>query len=121
MEKNKILIVEDNIDLIESYEIVFKKEWYNVEIAYDWKEAGRKLKSFKPYVVLLDIMMPNTNGFSFLEKVRKTGNNVIIILNSNLSQDSDIERWLSLWANKYLRKSDFNPFELVDEVEKVIK
>lgn len=121
MENNKILIVEDNLDLIESYEMIFKKEWFDVQIAYDWLEAEKRFKSFSPDLILLDIMMPKVNWFSFLEKIRKNNKDVLIILNSNLSQDSDVEKWYELWANEYLRKSDYNVFELVEKVKEIIE
>jgi len=119
MKNIKILIVDDNPYITESYELTFKKEWFDVATASDWSLAEKKLKKFNPDIILLDIMMPKVNWFSFLEKVRKTDTDTKIILNSNLSQDSDIEKWLALWATKYFRKSSFTPLELVNRIKKL--
>jgi len=120
MKNIKILIVEDNPYLMESYDLVFKKEWFDVVTAFDWLEAWNRLKSFKPDVILLDIMMPKMNWFLFLEKIRKSNTDIKIILNSNLSQDSDVEKWLALWATKYFRKSSFTPWQLVDRIKDLL-
>jgi DNA-binding response OmpR family regulator len=114
----KILIVEDNLNLVEIYEIVFTQHKFNLQIAYDGREALKALEEFKPEVVLLDIMMPNVNGFDFLAAVRKTNNPVKIIVNSNLTQTEEIKAALALGADEYLRKSDYDPEELVTQVKK---
>lgn len=117
----KILIVEDNIDLTDAYELVFKKEGFDIRVVYDGKQAEEMLESFSPDVILLDIMMPQMNGFEFLKNLRASGNKTTVIVNSNLSQDSEVKKSFEFGANEYLRKSDYTVFELVDKVREIIK
>lgn len=115
--KNSILIVEDNVDLIEAYKLVFETEGFDVHVAYDGKQALEELKGFQPDVILLDIMIPYMNGFQLLKEVRESGNMVKIVINSNLSQESEIQKSYEMGANAYLRKSDYTVTELVAKVK----
>ena len=117
----KVLIVEDNVDLVDAYELVFEKEGFDVEVVFDGKQALEKLKTFHPEIVLLDIMMPYMNGFEFLQEVRKTDKDLIVVVNSNLSQDAEIKKSFDLGANEYLRKSDYTVFTLVDKIKQFLK
>lgn len=127
MELWKILIVEDNKDLNDLYEIVFTKNKYNVQIAEDWKKALDIVSEFEPDIVLLDIMMPVMDWFEFIEKFYeeianiRTKKKIIIVINSNLSQDQDVKKSFELWANYYLKKSDFTPFSLVNKISEIMK
>ncbi len=127
MKSWKILIVEDNKDLNDLYEIVFSKHWYKVTIAEDWNKALEIVAEIEPDVVLLDIMMPVMDWFEFLEKFYEqvaniqTKKEIIIVINSNLSQDEDIKKSFELWANYYLKKSDYTPFTLVSKINEIMK
>ena len=79
------------------------------------------INNFKPDIVLLDIMMPEMNGFDFLKTVRDQGDTTIIIVNSNLSDKKDVQKALDSGANRYFKKADYTPSEIVVEVEKVYK
>jgi DNA-binding response OmpR family regulator len=116
----KILIVEDDIELIEIYEIIFTQEDFEVKIAYDGKQGLAMLRSFRPDVILLDIMMPEMDGFEFIKKVRADKNPVKIVVNSNLSQDDEIKKAMELGANKYLCKSDNDPHQLVAKIDEFL-
>lgn len=127
MKAKKILIVEDNKDLNELYDIVFTKHGYSIKIAENWKKALETVVEFEPDLVLLDIMMPEMDWFEFLEKffdeiqdiqIKKK---MVIVINSNLSQEQDIKKSFDLWANYYLKKSDFTPFSLVNKVAEILK
>ncbi|MBT4936914.1 response regulator [Candidatus Peregrinibacteria bacterium] len=117
----KILIVEDNIDLTDAYELVFKKEGFNIQVVYDGMQAEEALEIFSPDVILLDIMMPQMNGFEFLKNLRASGSKTTVIINSNLSQNSEVKKSFELGANEYLRKSDYTVFELVDKVKEIVE
>jgi DNA-binding response OmpR family regulator len=119
MEK-KILIVEDNGDLCDIYKVAFESQGFTVKIVNDGMNAMSALEVFRPDVVLLDIMMPFVSGHDVLKAIREKGNAVTIVVNSNLSQEEDVEKTLALGANYYCKKAEYSPKELVEKVENII-
>ncbi len=121
----KIILVEDDQLL---REICVKKlivAGFNVATVIDGGEAIKKIKEEKPNLILLDIMLPALNGFEILKKLREdkdpnTAKTLVIVL-SNLGQDSDMEKARELGANGYLIKAQFTTDEIVSEVKKVLK
>ena len=116
----KILIVEDNLDLSDMYKIAFESKGFEIAVCSNGINAVSQVDTFQPDVVLLDIMMPFVSGLDFLKTIRSKGNSVKIIVNSNLGQDSDIEKATELGADKYLKKADHTPFEVVEIVATMI-
>ncbi len=118
----KVLIAEDDKFLVSAYRLKFEKEGDQVEVALDGQEALEKLKTFKPDVVLLDLMMPKMDGFEFLEELKKAGScEAPIIVASNLSQAEDVERAKKLGAVDFVVKSDVALDELVAKVKSYAK
>ncbi len=119
----KILLIEDDPFLLSMYSTKFELENFKVVTA-DNGEKGLKLAfSEKPDIILLDILMPEMNGFEVLEKlkVEKDVNQIPVILLTNLNQKNEIERGLALGADDYLIKAHFMPSEVVDKIKRVIK
>ena len=120
-EKPKILIVEDNEDLVKMYEITFISEGFEVTACLNGLDGITKAVEIKPNVILLDLMMPQMNGYEVLTAMRKnTSMKVPIFVNSNISQQKDIDRALQLGANYYLKKADYTPSELAAKVEELL-
>lgn len=71
MEKKKIMIVDDEESLVELVKALLEREGFEVIEAYNGKECLEKLKSIKPDLILLDLMMPGMSGREVLEKIRK--------------------------------------------------
>lgn len=117
----KILIVEDNADLSGMYQIAFESKDYEVNICSNGMHAVAQVDSFNPDIILLDIMMPFVSGLDFLKTIRAKGNDITIIINSNLGQDSDVSRAIELGADKYLKKTENTPFEVVEIVDKMLE
>jgi len=120
--KKKVLIVEDNKLLCEMFKIAFHKNGFDIEISLEGENGIKKISVFKPDLVLLDIMMPGEkNGFDVLKEIRKNMSlDVPVIVNSNMTQDKDIEKALKLGANKYLKKSDYTPNKVVEEAKNFV-
>lgn len=117
----KILIVEDNEDLVNMFKIAFEEKGYTVEFSLNGIDGIAKAAEFKPDVVLLDIMMPQMNGFDFLKALKNnTSLKTKVVVNSNLEQEKDAEKAKELGADLYLKKSEYTPFQVVEEVEGVI-
>lgn len=106
----KILIVEDEYELLKSIETFLLSENYVVEKAIDYAEAEEKIFLYKYDCILLDIMLPGGNGLDLLEKMKKNdivGNTIIISAKDSLD---DKIRGLDLGADDYLTK----PFHLAE-------
>ena len=115
----KILIVDDEPNIVMTLEYTFKKSNYEVFIARDGQEALDILKSNFPDVIILDIMMPMVDGFATLEQIRKDDNlqHTKVMFLSAKNKESDIEKGLALGADAYMTK----PFSIKKVVEKVEK
>lgn len=123
METKKILIVEDEKDIVDIYKIKLEKEWFIVEVAMDWFSALTKAVEFLPDLILLDIMMPNMNWFESLSTIRNLApsmKNTKIIMFSNLSSQDDIDNAISKWADWYIIKANFTPSELVKKINEFL-
>lgn len=113
----KILIVDDEPNIVMTLEYTFKKSNYEVFIARDGQEALDILKSNFPDVIILDIMMPMVDGFATLEQIRKDANlqHTKVMFLSAKNKESDIEKGLALGADAYMTK----PFSIKKVIEKV--
>ena len=113
----KILIVDDEPNIVMTLEYTFKKSNYEVFIARDGQEALDILKTNFPDVIILDIMMPMVDGFATLEQIRKDENlkHTKVLFLSAKNKESDIEKGLALGADAYMTK----PFSIKKVVEKV--
>lgn len=121
----KILIIEDDPNLIELYETKFVMEGYEVISAPDGAAGLEKAASEQPAIILLDILMPNVNGFEVLKelKAKPETSNIPVIVYTNLgSSDSDEKRDLafSLGAADYLVKALHEPESIVERVDQIL-
>lgn len=119
---SKILIVEDDLFLANLLSLRFKKEGFEVIQAFSGVEALKKLEEIRPSVVLLDIILPQKNGFEVLEAVAQNPqtSNIPVIIVSNLGQESDIEKGKTLGAMDYYVKARLSIDELVLKVSNLI-
>lgn len=113
---DKILLVEDDQALIEIYSITFTHENFNIEIAHDGEECLQKVKTIKPDLILLDVMMPKMNGIQALEKLKadEETKNIPVIMLSNIAESNQESRANELGAAQYLIKSHYLPLEIVN-------
>ncbi len=119
----KILIVEDDAMLVEIYEKKFAKDGYEVITATSGSKAEKKIRSDKPDLVLLDLVLPEEDGFGVLERIKQdpSTKDTRVVVFSNLSQEEDKEKARKLGAEGFVTKSDFTPQEIVEEVKKYLK
>lgn len=117
----KILIVDDEANILMTLEYAFKKKNYQVFIARDGQEALDLLKNEIPDLIILDIMMPQVDGYSTLETIK--GNPLLqhckVIFLSAKKQESDIEKGLLLGADDYVTKP-FSIKKLIENVESLL-
>ena len=115
----KILLVDDDEFLLDMYSIKFREAGFDIENAKSGEEALEKMKQTPYDIILLDIIMPQLDGFEVLQRMKKDNlspGSVVIIL-SNLGQKEDIERGLYLGATDYVVKAHFTPREVVEKVK----
>ena len=119
----KILLVEDDRSLARMYTTKLEKSGYTVQTVVGGKDCIDVVAVFKPDVILLDIIIPQMDGFAVLQSLKSNPamKNVVVILLTNLGQDEDIEKEKSLGAHDYLVKSQFTPAEIVARMEAALK
>ncbi|MDD5730281.1 MAG: response regulator [Candidatus Omnitrophica bacterium] len=103
---NKILIVDDDLEIIDMLNTRLKKEGYEVATALDGEEALSKVAGFDPDVVLLDLMLPKLNGFDVLARIRQEYKDKwrpVIIISAQAELET-LKRCYSLEADHYLTK-----------------
>lgn len=118
----KILIVDDEPNIVMSLEYIFKKEDFEVFIARDGAEAIELVENQDVDIIILDIMMPNVDGFQVLKylKTNEVLSKIKVIFLSAKNKVSDIELGLQLGADKYMSKP-FSTKKLVSEVKELLK
>jgi len=122
-DKKKILIVDDDNFLLDMYALKFSQNNFEVYTAPSGEEGIKKLQDgLVPDVILMDIIMPEMDGFEMLEKIKKDNlskNSVEIIL-SNKSQQSDIDRGNELGVAGYIVKANSTPKEVIEQVVDIL-
>jgi len=124
-EKKKILIVDDDKFLLDMYATKFSEHAFEVDTAMNGGDVIEKLASGEnhPDIMLLDIVMPGTDGFGVLQELKdkKLINGMTVIILSNLGQQEDIDKGLTLGAHGYIVKASATPSEVVVRVSEIIK
>lgn len=116
----KILICDDEKEILELIELYLGKEGYSIVKANDGQEALEKVKNDTDFdLAIVDIMMPRVDGYRVIKEIRKLYNIPIIMLSAK-NQDSDKILGLDLGADDYITKP-FNPLELVARVNAQIR
>lgn len=120
----KVLIIEDNQLTRELYEVVFKKEGFEVDLASDGEIGLVKARSGGYDLVLLDVMLPKLDGLGILKALKEkppTKSNGPIILLTNIAHDTIVAEALKNGAVSFLVKSEHNPSDLVAKVKTYLK
>ena len=118
----KIFIIEDDPFLSEMYAAKFSQSGFRVEMAIDGEKGLEKIKTSKPDLILLDIVLPKMDGFEILKKVKEDSQlkKIPIILLTNLGQKNEVEKGLALGADEYIIKAHFTPTAVVAKVKEVL-
>lgn len=121
----KILLIEDDQILSKLYQTKFQRENLDIQLALDGQEGLDKMRSFSPDLVILDLIMPKVDGFTFLAKVKAdaelSARETPIIVLSNLGQESDIKKAMEMGAKDFFVKADISLNQMVDKVRKYLK
>lgn len=122
MAKAKILIVEDEKLLNEAYELVLKREGYEIHCVFNGEEALNIFDKVKPDLVLLDLRMPKVDGVEFLKKLKPTKNypDAKILIFSNYDDQHEIDEAFKYGATRYILKAWSSPTELAKVVRETL-
>lgn len=113
----KVLIVDDEENIVVSLEFLMQREGYEVSIARDGDEALERIRADLPDLVLLDVMMPKKNGFEVCQEVKADPGlrSVRILMLTAKGRDTEVAKGLALGADAYMTKP-FSTRELADRV-----
>lgn len=115
------MIIEDDKSLQEIYKINFEVAGFEVEIEGDGLSGISTVVEKKPDIILLDIMMPNMDGFAFLRAVKEnTSISIPVVVCSNLSDKETYDKAFAAGASAVLLKVDYSGKELVQKIEGIL-
>ncbi len=117
---SKVLIVEDDTFLRQLMSRKLTEEKVTVLEAGDGDDGLNLLKKEKPDLVLLDLMLPTMDGFTFMQKMKEAKDSTPVVVLSNLGQDSDVSKAKALGAKDYLIKANFTTEEILQKVKKYL-
>jgi DNA-binding response OmpR family regulator len=113
---SRVLIADDEPNIVTALEFLMKQQGYETRVARDGDEALAEVESFRPDLVLLDVMLPRRNGFEVCQKLRADGwADLRIVMLTAKGRDIEIEKGLALGADAYVTKP-FSTGELVERV-----
>lgn len=121
--QTSVLIIEDDSYISDMYKIKLESENFEVIIANNGLEGIKTLEKRRPNIVLLDVVMPQMDGFSVLKTIKKNPKlkEIPIVLLTNLSQKENVEKGFELGAAGYIIKAHFTPSEVVAKIKDILK
>ena len=121
-DKKLIAIIEDDEVLLKLLKEQLEKAGYEVITAIDGVKGLELVRSKKPDLLLLDIIIPRKDGFQVLSELKKE--NIIpalpVVVVSNSGQPVEIDRAINLGVRDYLIKLNFNPYEVLEKIKKIL-
>ncbi|MCK6626122.1 MAG: response regulator [Anaerolineae bacterium] len=117
----RILIVDDEVNIVISVEFLLEQAGYYVRVAHNGEEGLERVATFEPDLVLLDVMMPRLNGFDVCQRIRQNPawQDIKIIMLTAKGREAEITKGLALGANAYIIKP-FSTRELLAEVKRIL-
>lgn len=119
---HKLLVADDEPNIVISLEYLMKREGYDVLVATDGNQALETIRREQPALVLLDVMMPGKTGFEVCQAVRADPalEGVRILMLTAKGRDTELAKGLALGADAYMTKP-FSTRELVDKVRSLLE
>ena len=119
MLDQKVLIIDDDADLLQLASLIFKKAGAQVITAHDGLDGLSKFFTYHPNLIILDVMMPGSNGFDVCQRIRQVSDEPLIMLTA-LNQEQDMLQGLAAGADDFLSKP-FNPDILLARSQTVLR
>jgi DNA-binding response OmpR family regulator len=119
LDRRRILVVDDEERMVRFIRLNLEHDGFQVSEAFNGKQAVQRLRDVNPDLILLDVMMPDLDGFEVLEMIREISNVPVIMLTAKGEEDDRV-RGLEKGADDYVTKP-FSPRELVSRVRAVLR
>jgi DNA-binding response OmpR family regulator len=118
---SKVLIVDDEPNIVTSLEFLMKRKGYETRVAQDGEEALAEVDRFEPDLVLLDVMLPKKDGFEVCQALRAEGRpDLRIVMLTAKGREAELAKGLALGADLYITKP-FSTRELVEQVARLLE
>ena len=120
MKRERILIVEDELDILDLIDFNLTRKGYITSSSLDGLDAMSKIEDFKPGMVILDLMLPNMDGWKICEYLRERKRDVKVIMLTAKAMPEDRMAGFEIGADDYMTKP-FNVKELMIRIERLLK
>lgn len=122
MQKKKILFIEDDAFLAKIYIKALDEAGYETNLCSNAEEGIKMLEREQPDLVLLDILLPRTDGFEFLERIKASpdSQNIPVLALTNMSNKEDVDRANQLGVSGYLIKAHTLPKDAVSKIQTIV-
>jgi len=121
MNRKTILIVDDELSILVPLQFLMEKEGYSAKLAQSGKDAFDKISDIQPDLILLDIMLPDLDGYEIYQMIRQREewNSIRIIFLTAKNREADMAKGLAMGADAYITKP-FSNTELVEKINELI-
>ena len=122
MNKHKVMVIDDEPDIVKLVKISLEMANFEVIEAFSGKEALEKTQKVIPDIFLLDIMMPEMNGYEVCQRLKSQDRtrNVPVVMLTAKGQKGDVEQGLKVGADEYIIKP-FDPYELGEQIHEILQ
>lgn len=123
MKKKTIILIDDEKYITDLYSKKFLQEGFNVFTANNGRDGIKLIKIYKPDLILLDIVMPQCDGFTVLKEIKSETEtkNIPVIVLTNLGSETDKKEAINLGAGDYVIKVNFTPAQMAEKIKAIIK
>lgn len=119
--KHRILIVDDEPNIVISLEFILTRNGFETAVARDGDEALQEVERFRPHLVLLDVMMPRHDGYEVCQTMRAAGwRDLKIVMLTAKGRDTEVAKGLAVGADAYVTKP-FSTRELIQQVRALLE
>ena len=117
----KILVVDDEPNIVQSLAFVFNREGFDVASAGDGVQAMSMIRDSKPNLLILDIVMPNKNGYEVCQEIKSDPElkDIQVLMLSSISKENSRRHAMSQGADDYINKP-FSPMQVVTRVKELL-
>ncbi len=121
-EKKKIFLVEDDGFMIKILADKIRRSGFEVETADDGEKGLKKLETYKPDLILLDLIMPRIDGYEMLHRLKESQwKDIPVIALSNLGQKEEIDHAMELGAKGFMVKANFTTSEIIEKINSILQ